>query len=80
MTDPFEEFARRDLEEKGADPDTAADVVAETYRDPVPVCAWCPPEKQAEVPDGYRVSHTACPECTERLLAEADAFTPEDDR
>lgn len=31
--DPFEEFARRDLEHRGVDPDTAAEVVENTYGD-----------------------------------------------
>lgn len=32
--DPFEEFARRDLEERGTDPATAARVVVHTYVEP----------------------------------------------
>lgn len=37
--DAFEEFARRDLEAKGVEPDTAAQVVADTYRSQVD--CWC---------------------------------------
>lgn len=47
-------------------------------RDVVTVCAWCPPERRDRVPDGAKVSHTACPECFRQLMAEADEYEEEE--